>query len=873
MTDATADTTASNDLVESVEMRLKDGIVAHLEVSLGNAPDFEEVDVAALAALFHLVPPESRQLLAALRGELIVAPAIDRESQAAEGIGPIEGRLGQIRFTGFRGLPELTIDTKGKNYMVVGANGAGKSAIVDGLEFLFGGAVGRFIGTGSGDIEHDQAIGHIKAGVAPNVKVSLSRGGSVSRTPGSQLEIDSDKGFAAAHARPASFILRRNQITDFIEHTPADRMKAYVKLLGLEALEKTSDRLAELRKSSANAEDLAKDTVTARLGVFAATEDGERLSPASSVELLDWINRGLLQFKLEAVSGWSELGEARTRLQALRVSADGNRISELNGAILKVSKEAPAGLESVVIELNRQISHLAQLRASSEQAQASEVVDAGLAYFEAHSDVDQCPLCEQSLSGGYAAVLERLKAREKSLRDIRAAEATLDDRWTDLSGLRVQLVAHKPDSSCPETLLTSGEGESVASCWTALDQWLEGLPAKVENLNGAAIGPPPKLDDLAEVQSEIKSRLEAEREKLISTQDEKLESLISLVANASVNAEAIETLEQELVGHKSVARRCATLERFYRTGRKKAFESVLNQIAEHTVECYNFLHGADAEVGSPECQALQLKTDAQSRGGGVRLAVDFFSLPDRDPKAFLSEGHLDSLGLALYLASVRCFNRPGSLLVLDDVLTSIDSAHRQKFADLLTDRFGDYQIILTTHELGWFESVEKRVRTAGLASKWTFDRIVEWSLEGGPVMQGYAGVWDRIEANMNEGSFRDLGGPLRIVSEDFYMRVAEKTEFKMPYKHGPSPTIGNFLFAGFESHLKAKLGQPANDGDDDQVAAELRSVFGCANLVNDLSHNNPIRNEIAFNEFRDYVNGLKALTKRCERLKLIKGAG
>ena len=46
------------------------------------------------------------------------------------------------------------------------------------------------------------------------------------------------------------------------------------------------------------------------------------------------------------------------------------------------------------------------------------------------------------------------------------------------------------------------------------------------------------------------------------------------------------------------------------------------------------------------------------------------------PYGNYSEGHLNSLGLCLFLAFIRRFNADFKLIVLDDVLTSIDSGHR-----------------------------------------------------------------------------------------------------------------------------------------------------------------------------------------------------
>ena len=103
-----------------------------------------------------------------------------------------------------------------------------------------------------------------------------------------------------------------------------------------------------------------------------------------------------------------------------------------------------------------------------------------------------------------------------------------------------------------------------------------------------------------------------------------------------------------------------------------------------------------------------------------------------DPRAFLSEGHLDSLGLCLFLATVRTFNTPGTLLVLDDVLTSIDKDHRHRVAELLLEEFGDFQLVLTTHDEHWFGILQSKAQARGDQGQWLFKRIVRWTVDLGP---------------------------------------------------------------------------------------------------------------------------------------------
>jgi hypothetical protein len=44
-------------------------------------------------------------------------------------------------------------------------------------------------------------------------------------------------------------------------------------------------------------------------------------------------------------------------------------------------------------------------------------------------------------------------------------------------------------------------------------------------------------------------------------------------------------------------------------------------------------------------------------------------------------------------------------------------------------------------------------------------------------------------------------------------------------------------------------------------------------LINFLSHDNPGRLEVTLPQAKDFVTGIKALTKRCQENQMIKGVG
>ena len=86
-------------------------------------------------------------------------------------------------------------------------------------------------------------------------------------------------------------------------------------------------------------------------------------------------------------------------------------------------------------------------------------------------------------------------------------------------------------------------------------------------------------------------------------------------------------------------------------------------------------------------------------------------------QSFLNEGRQTALALAIYLAGRLVCAPPGKdklkLLVMDDLLISLDASHRRPVLDLILQEFADWQVILLTHDRYWFQLAREQVRVGG----------------------------------------------------------------------------------------------------------------------------------------------------------------
>lgn len=94
------------------------------------------------------------------------------------------------------------------------------------------------------------------------------------------------------------------------------------------------------------------------------------------------------------------------------------------------------------------------------------------------------------------------------------------------------------------------------------------------------------------------------------------------------------------------------------------------------------------------------------------------------PQSFLNEAKLTQLALSVRFAAslVNLHDSDLKLLVLDDLLVSLDMSNRMQVVDiLLSDTFAGYQKIVLTHELGFFREFRRRVGSSH--ADWCFLRL------------------------------------------------------------------------------------------------------------------------------------------------------
>jgi hypothetical protein len=785
-------------------------------------------------------------------------------------------RIREIRFNPFRGLPDYTCELGGKNITILGGTGKGKSAIVDGIEFFFNGSLRRFHGRGSGNIDADEAMRHVLERGQPLVEFFFTpTNESVKRLLGTDhlpaAAHQSIQEYIDQHPPAEAFVLRRSQLLEFIHDQDAERYQKYIYLLGLDDIDAAQRSFVQAEGLIEDKFNVCQQRLIVLLQLFRDLDT--QWMPSNLSDVLTKCAEVAQPFGVDTLTEWRQLCNAISILDAKRSEETKQRIDALNPAIDRLAVEVPSEIEDTVTAVNELHRDLSKMQAESEEAVRGAVIEEGLKYFREHLDITKCPLCEQTLEEGYQAVFERLTERSRALGELHDLEArrsqNLDALVTALQRLLDQLAKEKEQD---HGIYPEGVPEVLIKHQEALQGWMEQVKSMKEQKSYEDVTLPPAVEAVRTIRSTTHESLKSDRDALIQPDAVALENAVVFLQRAKEKEPEIRAAELAKDGSLKLRRAFQDSKEAFSRARESAIQAVFDKIAEKVLSYYHKLHDSSGDADEcSECTDLSLTSTARAATGGLQLAIEFLGkVSSCDPRAFLSEGHLDSLGLCLYLATVRIFNNPGSLLVLDDVLTSVDREHRHRVAELLLDDFSDFQAVVTTHDEYWFDLLESKVRARGEQGKWRFKRIARWTLEKGPESAAYEGTWDWIESNLVEGSYRELGGSLRLVLEDFLKRVADKTELKVKYNINGRYVAGDFQLAGISKTIRGRLIEEAGN-EAEEIVKDIDRVFGTGNLINFLSHDNPGRLEVTLTETKDFVSGLKSLEQRCKTHKLIKG--
>jgi hypothetical protein len=209
----------------------------------------------------------------------------------------------------------------------------------------------------------------------------------------------------------------------------------------------------------------------------------------------------------------------------------------------------------------------------------------------------------------------------------------------------------------------------------------------------------------------------------------------------------------------------------YQTKQKEDLSQLLSAISRRVAQIYSALHPGE-ELDAVSVEPWTAK--------GVELAIDFYGSRQRPPHGVLSESHLNSLAIALFLAMAESFNERIGFLLLDDVINSFDVEHRGRLAELLADGFSGWQLIVLTHDQQFFEHLSRR------APSWRKLEFTSWSYTSGPRTTQYEtrGLLRTATERLESGDVFGAAAKARRALEELLQEVCEALWAPLPFRRG-----------------------------------------------------------------------------------------
>ncbi|PRX39383.1 hypothetical protein [Salegentibacter salegens] len=171
-------------------------------------------------------------------------------------------------------------------------------------------------------------------------------------------------------------------------------------------------------------------------------------------------------------------------------------------------------------------------------------------------------------------------------------------------------------------------------------------------------------------------------------------------------------------------------------------------------------------------------------------------------------------------------------MLLDDVISSFDTNHRKRFAELIFEKFSKYQIILLTHEYDWFKNF---VSPLAKQKNWIINEI-KWTESKGTFLDEKPNdLKERIEKSIVESNIEGLGNPIRIYLEHSLKEICSNLDVKVSFRYNDfnEKRMPDELINALKSRIKDK---------SEELKEEFPTIERVANSAlfgNLLSHDNP----------------------------------
>ena len=711
-------------------------------------------------------------------------------------------KLSKLHISSFRGATkpvDIPFEKGKKITMIYAENGNGKSTIADALICLL------TSDKGSIDDKSGTEPRFIKSLDATNAKIELHTDSEIY----SATLSGTSRNFVKSNHEsiPELRYLRRSQIVDLLNRKATERyekLKSYIDVSGIIKSEE------ELRKLVRDTDSEVERLVSVIKNAKSTLEATWLKEGSPSDEMLVWAKaeseKDLTKEDIQ-LKQVDDLSKQWTAIQS--------KYSEIQQFIKDVG-DAKMVHNTTLEELQK-----LQEKNTTSNADLLTLLTQAKNFIAGQQAIDACPVCDNSIEKN--TVVKSLGEKIASMSAIGAAAQSVEKAkkdWDDKVAIQKRAV------ELFSNLLIKYQN-AIAKYKTSVPEiaaYIDGISTDVKTNYQFY------QDNLFQL-SAISQRIEADKEKYIKS----INQHNSIKQQYKSIIESSKKFDQKSKLSLAASKALDIVEK----SRKEFYDNELSSISDDVERMYQLLH-KDEMLGG-----IRLFLNPQFKQS-LELQAKFYAEEGLTPQSVYSESHLDTLGICIFLALAKKYSKGDTILVLDDVVMSVDENHLDRFIELLHEESKHFsQIIITTHYRPW----KDRYRThRAPGEKVHFIELRKWSKESGIRVQNGRVELQELELALNDLTYFDrqvISSKSGIILENILDFLSDVYEYYLPKRKSLKYTLGELIDTLQPKYLKnIHTIHTVKQKDESGQINEVEITFQLQPIVDALKRLYFIRNQV-----------------------------
>ncbi len=726
-------------------------------------------------------------------------------------------RLRKLSLSNFRGAKELvecdfTHDCR--SAVIFGFNGEGKSTFAQAIEWFYRDSIDYLMGSGSEGIVKEDIV-NLSAGTEDEASVSVEF---------NEKKFNATKVFKKAEKK-SKFSNTSSEFVQYLDHDVIqDRIYLNQHTMLWFLIQTKGGKRDEIAKIIGY-----KDILNVREAIGKSLRELERSSELVSIKNQISNNDGIMTREIYGdvvVDNAGLIEKSAVLLRKIGFSETVDSIQALNDALVKVISLLPdekraskrVALENLKSKTSSLLGNIGlrpnirlwRWKAKKIIQEAETVKNINLSDFlmkaeavlRADPALITCPLCERPFEDREKA-LHSIVSRYQKYQEIRGNYNAIKQQGDDLKNSlgelskNIQAIKTMADESGIQIdnkkfvdlvdLLRNAETEITTSMKNMVIDSIE-----LNKIKGKELALKAELNEMVKaIAAQIEGLSFTKEEKEKQDAYQKLNRGKDLALHNILNRKKVVVYENQIRDMRYIENQIVDIQ-------NSTLKKALDLLSEDMNDYFCHLNKRD----SVKDVKLELKGDE-----GVEFTLNFNGHQASPPRKYLSESQLNSLGIALFLAAARKFNRANKFIVLDDVLISFDRRYRMRLLDLLSSKFNDFQILLLTQEDYWFQQIRRQFPT------W-IKKEITWEFKDGIRYKADRENWLEL-ARERLNKKEKVGNDLRIGVESLLKEICLALEVPLAYRLGEANErrmVGE-LFSAITGLLKDKKSNLQDEAD------------------------------------------------------------